>query len=204
MHQLGPMANRIRLVRNQKRLSREALAKLVGCHPQTIRKLEDGTLKFGEQWHLPIANALGVRVADVLPENYFVEAERVLRLVPVVEWNLLGREMDVIERSVDASTPRVATALDINTLIAVVMPDSSMNRVAPQGSALVVDIADHTIEDDAYVIVRLADGGLFFRRLRTENGPFRLEADSTEAWPTIFPNGSIEVLGRVRQITRLL
>ena len=87
------------------------------------------------------------------------------------------------------------------TLIALRVIGASMNRVAPEGSLIVVDYADKSLVSGQYYVVKY-DGQATFKRYR--GNPDRLEPDSTEAFDTVFIRGEVEVVGRVIQVIHRL
>lgn len=65
---LGPYGhNRIEELRLQRRLSRDALGKLIGTKGGQIQKLELGERRLTLEWMQRIAGALGVETAELLP-----------------------------------------------------------------------------------------------------------------------------------------
>ncbi len=83
------------------------------------------------------------------------------------------------------------------TLIALRVHGASMNRVAPEGSTIIIDYADKTLVSGLYYVAKL-DGEATFKRYRAD--PPRLEPDSTEAFDTVFIDRETDVVGRVIQV----
>ena len=88
-----------------------------------------------------------------------------------------------------------------STLIALRVHGSSMNRVAPEGSIIIVDFADKSLAPGQYYVVK-HHGEATFKRYRAD--PARLEPDSAEFHDTVFIRGEIEVVGRVIQVINQL
>lgn len=87
--------------------------------------------------------------------------------------------------------------------VALEVRGTSMNRVAPPRSFIVVDPAQRHPEDGWAVIALIGDE-VTFKRYRDTNGPIRLEPDSTDPHETLYPANGFEILGRVIEvITRL-
>lgn len=63
------MSNKIKEYRQFRNLSMEALGNLVGTTPSTISKIEKGIMRLSDRWMAPIAEALGVSMADLLDES---------------------------------------------------------------------------------------------------------------------------------------
>lgn len=87
------------------------------------------------------------------------------------------------------------------TLIALRVMGSSMNRVAPEGSLIIVDYGDKTLVSGQYYVLK-HDGNATFKRYRSN--PDRLEPDSTASFDTVFISREIEVVGRVIQVVNRL
>jgi SOS-response transcriptional repressor LexA len=88
-----------------------------------------------------------------------------------------------------------------HTLIALRVMGASMNRVAPEGSLIIVDYGDKTLVSGQYYVLK-HDGQATFKRYRSN--PDRLEPDSTEPFETVFIGGETEVVGRVIQVVNRL
>lgn len=200
--QQRPAPNRIREWRDARGMSRKKLAGILNCHEQTVRKLEDGTISFDEHWHEPIAKALGVSKSQLLRDDYSQPAGRPVKLVPVIEWVSAGRPMAVLEQNIPEDAPRVATDYESETLLATKVCGNSMNNVAPDGETIIYDYSDRELVDKGCYLF-LVNGDLSFKRYRAN--PPRFEPDSTEkGHETFFPQGPVEIVGRVIQVTRRL
>lgn len=197
-----PRPNRIAEWRDRRGLTQQQLADKLGCNKMTVVKLESGALRFGQQWHRPIADALNVPVVDLFPIEYLSNPSGI-REVPVISWASAGAPMAALQEEIDETTETVATSYKSESLLAVRVSGSSMNRVAPEGTFAVYDYADKALLDGKYYLFRL-DGDVTFKVYRDQAGPPRLEPDSFESHATIFPATAIEVIGRVVEIIRKL
>ncbi len=122
--------------------------------------------------------------------------------VPLISWVEAG----ALEETADPyetghAEEYVAVTHKRSTLIALRVHGASMNRVAPEGSVIIVDYADKTLISGQYYVVKL-DGEATFKRYRSE--PARLEPDSTESFDSVFVAGDTEVVGRVIQVVNKL
>ena len=63
------MQTRIRQFRRQRNMTLRALADLVGTTPQTIQRLETANMTVSTDWLERLAQALGVRVVDLLEDS---------------------------------------------------------------------------------------------------------------------------------------
>jgi SOS-response transcriptional repressor LexA len=122
--------------------------------------------------------------------------------VPLISW-VAAEELRETKDSYAAGGAEDFIPISYNrdTLIALRVQGSSMNRIAPDGSIIIVDFDDRTLSPGQYYVVK-HDGDATFKRFRTE--PARLEPDSTDSYDTIFITGEIEVVGHVIQVTRKL
>ena len=118
--------------------------------------------------------------------------------VPLISWVQASRYVEIYdpyERGDSEGDVEVPYGKD--TLIALRVKGGSMNRVAPEGSVIIVDYADKSLISGKYYVVK-QDGKATFKRYRTN--PDRFEPDSTESHDTIFPDGAVEVVGRVVKV----
>ena len=95
----------------------------------------------------------------------------------------------------------VPTVYRRNTLVALPVLNYFKERVAPEGSLIIVDYYEKNLISNGYFVVR-HKGNTFFRKF--ENKPRRLEPDCSYPCKTIFINQKIDVVGRVVQITNNL
>jgi SOS-response transcriptional repressor LexA len=122
--------------------------------------------------------------------------------VPVISWVEAGALTDTSDPyEAGHAEEYVPVPHKRRTLIALRVHGTSMNRVAPEGSVIIVDFADKALVSGQYFVIK-HQGQATFKRYRA--GPSRLEPDSTESHDTVFIDGEIEVVGRVIQVvTRL-
>lgn len=183
-------------------MTQERLAALVRAHKLTVLKLEKGLLPFNEQWHAPFSEALNVPVIDLFPTKY-TSTGIPARRVPVIAWTSAGKPMAALQEEIDDTTPTVTTSEQSETLLAVRVVGSSMNRIAPEGFYAVYDYTDKELVDRKCYLIRI-DGEVTFKRYRDTGGPPRLEPDSTESHETLYPAEPVEVIGRVIEVTQKL
>jgi SOS-response transcriptional repressor LexA len=122
--------------------------------------------------------------------------------VPVISWVEAGKLTETTDPyEVGHAEEYVPIPHKRATLIALRVHGTSMNRIAPEGSIIIVDYADKALVSGQYYVVK-HQGQATFKRYRT--GPDRLEPDSSEPHDTVFITDEIEVVGRVIQVvTRL-
>lgn len=118
--------------------------------------------------------------------------------VPLISWVQASQYTEIYdpyERGDSEGEVEVPYGKD--TLIALRVKGGSMNRVAPEGSIIIIDYSDKTLTSGKYYVVK-QDGKATFKRYRTN--PDRFEPESTESHDTIFPTGAVEIVGRVVKV----
>ncbi|MBK19727.1 MAG: hypothetical protein CMM52_12915 [Rhodospirillaceae bacterium] len=122
--------------------------------------------------------------------------------VPVISWVAAGDLSETNDPyAVGGAEEFIPVSYSRDTLIALRVQGNSMNRIAPEGSTIVIDFGDRILSSGQYYVVK-HNGDATFKRFRTE--PARLEPDSTDSYDTIFITDEIEVVGRVIEVTRRL
>lgn len=77
---------------------------------------------------------------------------------------------------------------------------TSMNRVAPPGSVIIVDYNDKALIDRKRYLIRRGDE-ITFKLYRNSGGPERFEPETTDAGhETIFADAETEIIGRVVRV----
>jgi SOS-response transcriptional repressor LexA len=137
--------------------------------------------------------------APLIDDNAVLSAARepIIR-VPLISWVQASRYVEIYDPYERGdSEDEVEVSYGKDTLIALRVKGSSMNRVAPEGSVIIVDYSDKSLISGRYYVVK-KDGKATFKRYRTN--PDRFEPDSTDSHDTIFPDGPVEVVGRVVKV----
>ena len=122
------------------------------------------------------------------------------RSIPVVSWVAAGDIASAEDPYEKGDGGRMIAVCGVSeTCLALEVSGSSMNRVAPPGSMIVVDYGDRDLTSGRCYVVKLSDGATF-KRYRAD--PARFEPDSTEPHDTIFvgPDDEVTVVGRVVQV----
>jgi repressor LexA len=118
--------------------------------------------------------------------------------VPLISWVQASRYVEIYDPYEPGdSEGDIDVPYGKDTLIALRVKGNSMNRVAPEGSIIIIDYADKTLISGKYYVVK-QDAKATFKRYRTN--PDRFEPESTERHDTIFPEGPVEVVGRVVKV----
>jgi SOS-response transcriptional repressor LexA len=122
--------------------------------------------------------------------------------VPLISWVQAGGLSETTDPyPVGNAEEFIPIAHRRSTLIALRVSGASMNRIAPEGSVIIVDYADKSLISGRYYVVKHG-GDATFKRYRAS--PDRLEPDSTEPHDTVFVQDELEVVGRVVQVVNQL
>ncbi len=165
--------------------------------PATINKLEKGGpkgMRLSDVWITRISRALEVNPSELLEprQNDTIE-------VALVSWVAAGSFADTVDPYQPVDTPRIpAAGLKHSDYIALEVEGDSMDRIAPDGSMIFVDLRDRELRPGRDYIFRDNDR-CTFKRYR--DNPPRLEPFSTNPdHETVFSDGQIEVVGRVIRV----
>jgi len=125
---------------------------------------------------------------------------RPLRIAPVISWVQAGAFglADMMDNDAHQGVPVITNSKHIAALE---VRGTSMNRVAPPGSYIVIDYDDVAPVDGMLCVARVA-GELTFKKYRDTGGPIRLEPDSTDPHDTIYPDSDMSIVARVIWIGR--
>lgn len=191
--------HRLRSLRVDRGLSQEALAKLLHSSKQQISRLESGERQLTELWLRKLAAALGCRVSDIVGElGPTVEVVN----APLISWVQAGGLVEISDPYEPGFADEyIPVDYHRKTVIALHVRGDSMDRVAPEGSTIIVDFADRVLVDGKLYVVRINDTATF-KRYRA--GPDRFEAVSTKDHEAIFPTDPVDVVGRVVRVTKEL
>jgi SOS-response transcriptional repressor LexA len=152
-----------------------------------------------------VARGLDWRLEDLLeltPAANVGQVSQPIVEVPLISWVQAGALTETVDPySIGDAEDFIPIAHRRQTLIALRVNGASMNRVAPDGSIIIVDYADRSLVSGGYYVVKHGDVATF-KRYRA--APDRLEPDSTEPFDTVFVQGELEVVGRVTQVVNRL
>lgn len=131
-----------------------------------------------------------------------VEAERAVTVaVPIVSWVSAGQLSDFGVDAVDLSdAPRleVAGLAADQSWIALKVEGTSMDRISPPESVIVVNLKEKQLVPNACYVITNEDGAATYKRFRPD--PLRFEPVTfSEGHDTIYPDSEPNVIGRVRR-----
>ena len=189
------MANRIRDLREEKQLSRAALATLVGTGATQINKLETGERRLSDHWAQRIAPHLGVE-----PYELFMSAgqTRTVRWVPIIGEVSCGNLTEAMERP-DGFVPTTSGGPRVFALRP--LGDSMNLLIDESGYALVDPDQIDLLDGRVYVVV---NGHNETTAKRYRASPARLVPCSTNDTHKDIVIGSepFTVVGRVIEVVK--
>lgn len=194
------IAENLTRLRKAAKLSQQALADRAGVSQQLVSQLENN--KNTSTTELPgLAYALGVPVHAIDPAYTPDTSGIPTTAVPVVSWVSAGDLMQP-----DIAVERLATLyftdLPPGDWLALQVNGESMNRISPHGSTIILNRRDKMLISNKCYVIDDGEGNATFKRYRSN--PDRFEPFSTDDFPTIFPDNTPNVIGRVhRSITEL-
>lgn len=191
--------NRLAYWRRQRGLSQRELAEIIGCFVTAIGKYERGELDMSTDVRARLSRALNCSPADLLaPSELRAECSPV-QMVPIFNLPLTAVTYDEIMKRLQTFHERVAVSSFSERLIAVKVNTTEIENVAVNGSIVIIDTDDLTLEDCGYYLVSMAaEGGQCLRRYRSTDGPPRFEPDGRASRDvTICSENDFSVIGRV-------
>lgn len=192
------LAANLKRIREAKGLSQVRLANKAKVSQQLISRLEasrDLTTKKLPQ----LAAALGVLVTDLDPAYVVETPEAIVTSVPILSWVPAG-DWWLPEQIIEGDDlPTVAIPdLPPGDWAALTVEGSSMDRISPPGSLILINRRDKKLAPNACYVIADEEGRATYKRYRPS--PPRFEPVTfTEGHETIFPKGPVNVIGRVRR-----
>lgn len=178
--------------RKQLHLSQAVLAERIGISQQAVNYLEKGEIQRPRKLR-EIAAVLQVSEKWLLGGNMKPDPPKGVGLINWVQAGNLSEVIDSyelgdVEMWVDYPTRN-------SEMIALWVRGTSMNRISPEGSIIVVDLRDRDLISNRLYVVKIGDEATY---KRYRNNPPRLEPDSTDSHDTIFLKGrNVQPVGRV-------
>jgi len=175
------------------------LAKRAKTSKQNVDRWAKGERELTAYWAEKLAPHLKVQ-----PERLvFPQSGNLAVQVPLLSWVSAGKLADVESiENIDAKRHVPIGSLPPGEWIALEVRGDSMDRIAPDGSIILVNRKDDRLKDDAFYVFGTESGEATFKRYRGgPNGSIRLQPYSTNPdHETLHPSGELRVLGRVRRV----
>lgn len=192
---MATISENLKRIRALKKMSQAALASAAGVSQQLISQLERGVNVSTKE--LPaIAFALGVSVHEI-DEAYAPDVSGIpTTIVPLVAWVSAGAL--AADNFTDEALGMMRVAdLPPGDWVALRVSGTSMDRISPPDSIIVVNRRDKTLVANACYVIADANGDATYKRYRPD--PMRFEPVSTQSHDTIFPDQDPLIIGRVRR-----
>ena len=176
-------------------ISQGKLAKAIGTSQQQVSKLLHGERELGAYW--------AERIAPVLmtsPEQLVFPGLKSFR-APVLSWVSAGR-LAFQEGVRKSDVRRYVHLADLpkGDWVVLEVQGDSMDRIAPDGCFICVNLADQRALTDKFYVFSTPEGEATFKRYRGGNPP-RLQPFSTNPdHETILMNTEMLVVGRVGRV----
>lgn len=180
---------------SRRKMSQGALAKAVGTSQQQIGKLFHGEREMTALWAEKLAPPLRTS-----PEKLVFPALRTFR-APLLSWVSAGRlvQQEGV-RKTDVRKYVYLADLPKGDWIVLEVDGDSMDRIAPHGSYICLNLDDKRPLNDKYFVFTTAQGEATFKRFRAGIPP-RLQPYSTNPdHETILMNDETQIVGRVGRV----
>lgn len=196
---MPPLARRIKDRIEQLGLNPRKAALDAGLQEDAIRNILRGRSQSPRGKTLAaIAVALDWSIQELLGQGNVIERHVPMASVPIISWVEAGSFAEAADpyepgdREKEIQVPSTS-----NTLIALIVRGNSMNRVAPNGSTILVDYSHRELMPGKYYVIKNGEEATF---KRYRSNPDRFEPDSTEEHEIIFPKDAITVVGQVVRV----
>lgn len=144
------------------------------------------------------------RLEGLTPDivNVVDDVSRILR-APLISWVQAGAFEEAVDPySLGGFEEEVAIEYDRESVIALRVRGSSINRVAPDGSILIVDYSMQDLVPEKFFVIKMSGEATVKRYMAN---PDRFEPFSTEPdHPIILPSEDLVVVGRVVRVVTSL
>jgi SOS-response transcriptional repressor LexA len=208
---MNDLAERVAQAREARGWSQAELARRIsarrhamgksGVRQQSVNQLEQGGVN-APRYLVELADVLEVDVgwlSGVSTERPPPPSSSMAEIVraPLISWVEAGGLADTVEPYVPGEAEEwVPTVHHHANLIALRVRGRSMDRIAPEGTIIIVDLNERDLVEGRHYVFRL-EGRATFKTWR-KGPPARLEPQSNDPdYQPIFPDDGIEVVGRV-------
>ena len=182
-------------LRRRPSVSRTDLAKGADTSPQQITRLVNGEREMTALWAEKLAPLLRIS-----PEQLVFPSLRRFR-APLLSWVSAGRlaQQEGVKRS-DVRKYVLLADLPKGDWVVLEVQGDSMDRIAPDGSFICVNLADQRVVNDKFYVFATPDGDATFKRYRAGNPP-RLQPFSTNPdHETLQMSSEMLIVGRAGRV----
>lgn len=205
-------AQLLKELRNEAGLSVRAMAELIGTRASSYQHYEDRYKKAFLPLDLlnlvePVLLNQGVRKERVdllFPQaaNIIDDVKGVLK-APLISWVQAGSLEEAFDPyALGGFEDEVIVEYDRDSIIALRVRGTSINRVAPDGAVIIVDYSMQELEAEKFFVIRVNGEATVKRFMKN---PDRFEPFSTEPdHPIVLPTEDLYVVGRVIRVVMAL
>lgn len=181
------IGKQIKKYRKQKDMTQKELGDKIGVKHNTISSYESGTNCPENNTLFAIANALGVNIDTLFPDN---EAKKEVTLLPIYK-----REKG--HKAIDGYEPIPADWAVDGEYFFIKAPDYSMANSQIQEGDLLLIRAQEDVRDGE-IAAMILDGNLLVRRVFHSEGRYILHSESARFQPIIAPQ-NVKIIGAVKR-----
>lgn len=200
------MENRIREWRKARGLSAQALAIKLKTGRSTIVKLENGERRLTTTWMERIAKELNLTPVQLLSSDALQPVEQRMVSAPRVDWLSVWEYAGTVPAQRPITSWETADFVPYPKeaqLIGLPITADDMDRVAPVGSTIYVDLNEKSLVDRGCYVFAHGDQ-ILFRRYRNSEGPARFEPASTNPNHSVFYPTDTQTVAVVGRVVRVL
>lgn len=195
---MSTRGERLKAARSKLFPSARAAALSMGVAVSTYNAHERAEMPGGRDFSYDEAERYG-RHLGVSAMWLMTGADAVAKSVPLISWVSAG----TLQSPESVEDIRSASHLSVGGLppgewVALEVVGSSMDRISPPGSVIVVNLRDKKLVPNACYVIQMDGGEATYKRFRPNPDRFEPVSTSAEHEP-IFPEGPVTVLGRVRK-----
>ena len=192
------IGERLKLIRESKKLKQKQMADLIGISPNYLSELEAGKKKPSRLLLALLESRLAINLEWLLTGKgpmFRSKLREGTNLIPVVDWRApegFSGRLDALEKVGTIAVPEVS-----EKALAVKVRDDSMAPLIRQGDyAVFLPARDDEVKSGDVVVAVDEWGDLIVRRLRRKEAETYLVADNPE-YPSLKASEKYRILGRV-------
>jgi len=187
------------------RVSQEDIGRVLNLDRSVVSRILDGRQELRLSQVLPLAEILDVSEFEVLSRADMWRGDRTPRSIRAAAVVTEVQAGNFIEQPAEPPQSSRSVIVDYphETVFAMIVRGDSMDRIAPDGSIVVVDYDQRDLRDGDLAVFRNEQGEATFKRYRHRDSDAWLQPESNNPrHATIFPPAGsvIEAIGRVIDI----